>query len=245
MALEALVSGISDFGRWTHSDRIRLFAWFLHSTYKLDRFQTPDITRCFDDLHVERPSNTSQLLAQLTEQGHLLKDGAGWRLAREPRDKLEQKYGQRAETVAVDRLLSELPGRITDVACREYLEEALICFRSGAFRAAVIMTWNVTYGHLVSVLAARSLPRFNAQMSTMFGGKKKPVGSVDDFQKLKESEVIEVCNAGGLISKEVAKVLDEKLGKRNTAAHPSGATVDKLQAEAFISDLVKNALLKI
>ena len=134
--------------------------------------------------------------------------------------------------------------KITDAACREYLEEALVCFRHAAFRASIVMTWNVTYAHLVTIVVANHLVRFNTQMSTMFGGRKKPVASVEDFQKLKESEVIDVCNAAGLVSKEVAKVLVDKLDKRNTAAHPSGASVDKLQAEAFISDLVKNALLQ-
>jgi hypothetical protein len=242
--LEDVVAGVAAFNTWGHSERIRLFAWFLHTREAKERFQTADINRCFDVLHLARPSNASQLITQLTDQGHFLKDGAGWRLGREQRDKLDQNYGRRQETVAVDKLLSELPGRMTDNACREYLEEALVCFRHAAFRAAIVMTWNVTYGHLLTVVVARNLSRFNVQMSTMFGGKKKPINSIDDFQKLKESEVIEVCNAGGLISKEVSKVLADKLDKRNTAAHPSGATVDKLQAEAFISDLVKNALLK-
>jgi hypothetical protein len=202
------------------------------------------VNRCFDLLHIARPSNTSQLIAGLAQQKHLLKDGTGLRLARDQRAKLDEKHGRRPETVAIDRLLADLPLRITDVACREYLEEALVCFRHCAFRAAIIMTWNVTYGHLVTLVSVKHIARFNGQMATMFGGRKKPVASVEDFQKLKESEVLEVCNASGLVSKEISKVLADKLDKRNTAAHPSGASVDKLQAEAFISDLVKNALLK-
>lgn len=244
MELEAIVSGVSGFSGWGHSDRIRFFAWYLHVEEGKDQFQTGDVNRCFDLLHVARPSNTSQLVAGLAQQGHLLKDGAGLRLSRDQRAKLEEKHGRRSETVAVDRLLAELPSRVTDAACREYLEEALVCFRHAAFRAAIVMTWNVTYAHLVMLVGTKHLARFNSQMSIMFGGRKKQVASVDDFQKLKESEVLEVCNAAGLVSKEIAKVLVDKLDKRNTAAHPSGASVDKLQAEAFISDLVKNALLK-
>src|SRR5262249_39774384 len=127
----------------------------------------------------------------------------------------------------------------------EYLQEALTCFRNRAFRAAVVMTWNVTYDHLVTTLVAKHLQAFNQQLAGMFGGKKKSVGSRDDFQRLKESEVVEVANAAGLISKEVAKVLGEKLDKRNSAAHPSGSKIDKLQAEAYISDLINNAMLKL
>jgi hypothetical protein len=41
------------------------------------------------------------------------------------------------------------------------------------------------------------------------------------------------------------KILDEKLGKRNSAAHPSGVKIGHLQADAFIDDLVRNVVLKL
>lgn len=71
------------------------------------------------------------------------------------------------------------------------------------------------------------------------------MGVKDDFQKWKESEVIEACNTSAVVSKEVAKVLVDKLNKRNRAAHPSGLDIDKLQAEAYISDLIQNAMMKV
>ena len=153
------------------------------------------------------------------------------------------------ETVLVDQLLSSLPAEANQGApgSRTTMNEALaICFRHKAFRAAIeLMTWNVAYDHLLSVVVATKLAAFNmAQASTMFGGKKKPIATREDFQRMQESDVIDVCNAGRLVSKEVAKVLNDKLEKRNSAAHPSGSTFNKLQAEEFITDLVNNAILK-
>lgn len=245
MTLDELISKVSDFDNWSHADRIRLFAWFLQSQKGLARFRTGDLTACFDEAHVHRPSNPSQFVRQLCEQKQFIADGTGFRLERSLRAKMDVTWGQREETVAVDRLLAELPSQLAVQAERDYLEEALTCFRSQAFRAAVLMTWNVTYDHLIAKIVENHLTVFNHQMSTMFGGKKRPVTIRGDFQKLQESEVLEVCTAAGIVTKEVAKVLREKLDKRNSAAHASGTRFDKLQTEAFIADLVKNALQNI
>jgi len=42
----------------------------------------------------------------------------------------------------------KLPTKIQTTAERGYLEEALICFRNKAFRAAVVMCWNLAFDHL-------------------------------------------------------------------------------------------------
>jgi hypothetical protein len=226
------------------TDQIRLFSWHLHTHGGRDRIQREDIGKSFDAAHIARPANLGQLVTQLVGRD-LLKDTTGLRLSGELRDKYDAQYGDRDETVAVDKLLSDLPSKLSDPTQQDYLSEALICFRHKAFRAAIIMTWNVTYDHLTTTLARNHLASFNSRISTMFGGKKAAIAAKDDFQKLKESETLEVCKAAGLVSKEIGKVLTDKLDKRNSAAHPSGSTVDKLQAEAFISDLIRNAMVKI
>jgi hypothetical protein len=55
------------------------------------------------------------------------------------------KYGERKITVEVTKMLTDLPAKVPDVAEREFLDEALICYRNGAFRAAVVMTWNLAF----------------------------------------------------------------------------------------------------
>ena len=106
---------------------------------------------------------------------------------------------------------------------------------------------NITYDHLVAVVTANHLPAFNTRHATIFTGRgaKDPVTNKDDFQKWKESEVIQVCYAANLTGKEVNKVLVDSLNTRNSAAHPSGSQFNKLQAEQYISHLITNAMLKI
>jgi hypothetical protein len=45
---------------------------------------------------------------------------------------------------------------------------------------------------------------------------------LDDFQELKQSQVLQVCKSANIISGSIHKILKEKLERRNIAAHPSG-----------------------
>ena len=50
--------------------------------------------------------------------------------------------------------------------------------------------------------------------------------------------------AANVFNNDVKKILDEKLGIRNTAGNPSTVTVHGTKAANFIEDLVENVLLK-
>ena len=68
------------------------------------------------------------------------------------------------------------------------------------------------------------------------------MGKIYDFPRF--ARLIELLRAAGLISNDVRKVLDEKLGIRNSAAHPSDLVFDGHKATEFSSDLIQNVLLK-
>ena len=64
---------------------------------------------------------------------------------------------------------------------------------------------------------------------------------------MNESQVIAVASSAGIIDKNIHKVYSEKLGKRNSVAHPSTQHITQIQAEGFIDELINNTikLLKI
>jgi hypothetical protein len=117
-----------------------------------------------------------------------------------------------------------------------------------AYRSCIVMTWNLAYSHLIHwILASQQrLDDFNAAISKRYP-KKPPItiSHYDHFEELKESEVIEVCNSAGLLNSGVVRILKEKLGKRNTSAHPSSAVVVQSQADDVITDLVNNVVLAL
>ena len=250
MKIEEFKRVISDLSEKGHAEKITLFGWFLHVHKGMAHFQTSDIGKCYDALHIGRPASFSGYLINLVQQGKVLKNKAGYRLESRIREGLDSEYGSRESTVQVTQLLVRLPDEIPDLAERTYLDEALSCYKNGAFRAAVVMTWNLAYHHLCDHVLKKHLAAFNARWPVLYPAHHKKttraVATMDDFsEELKESEVLELCNSARIITKEMHKILVEKLRRRNTAAHPSSVKFEQLQAEESIDDLIKNVVLKL
>lgn len=93
---------------------------------------------------------------------------------------------------------------------------------------------------------ARHLPAFNKVLAANTDKRIKisAVSVQDDFAEIPEGKFIEFCRAAKIISNDVRKILDAKLGIRNTCAHPSGVTISEAKAIDVIDDLVKNVILK-
>jgi hypothetical protein len=234
----------------SHADRIKLFGWWLHVHKNKPHFQSSDIRQCYERLHLAQPSSFGGYFTNLENRGDLLRSAVGYKLESRVRDAHEAKYGQRKTTIQVTHLLLSLPAQIPDLAERTYFDEALICYKTSAFRATVVMVWNLAYAHLCDYVLKNKLSDFNAGWLITFPGmhKSKPkfIVTIDDFRdKLKESEVLAICRDADIITKNVYNVLQPALVKRNAAAHPSGVMIDQLQTVAYISDLVTNAVLKI
>jgi hypothetical protein len=252
MTLAELVHGIPNFAQWNHVEKIKLFAWRLHVHQGLEHFTGADIRGCYQDLHLDEPSSVSPFLAAMEKKKpkELIREADGYKLEMRVRDALDRKYGARTITVQVTELLAKLPASVPDLAERTFLDEAMVCFKHGAFRAAIVMTWNLAYHHLCDHVLKKELTKFNTQWPLVYAGhhKKAPkaIARMEDFSdELKESEVVEICNSAGIISKDIHKILKGKLDRRNSAAHPSTVSISQLQAEEFIDDIVKNVVLKL
>lgn len=250
--LEQLASSSPAFTSGSHTDRLRAFAWFLHSARGVDRFSTGDIASCFEAMQLERPTNLSQLIANLegSSPKQMLKDRGGYYLARGVREELERKFGGRPATVAIEKMLLELPAKVTNIDERVFLDETLRCLRAGAFRASIVMAWNLAYDHFTRFVFDKHLAKFNTQWPVSYAklhqkARIPAISKPEDFAELKESEVIQIARAGAIISGDVAKILDEKLGRRNSAAHPSSVLFTQVQAEAYVDDLVRNVVLAL
>lgn len=245
-----MVAQIEGFAGWSHPDKIKLFGWYLHVHKKQERFSAPDIKKCYEKLNYEVP-NLARDLPRLADRTppELLKDGGGYRLEARVRSALDAKYGEAQTTIVVKKLLAELPAKVPGIEERAFLEEVIRCLRAQAFRATVVMAWNLAFDHLLHWLLkdAARLAKFNARIPVKYPGKKPMpvIAKFEDFEDLKEREVIEVCSSAGLISDGVFKILKEKLDRRNTAGHPSKVEVLQSKAEDTIEDLVTNVVLKL
>lgn len=233
-----------------HAEKIKIFAWYLHTQRQKSYFQPADIKACYNSLHLVPPQSFGGYFKNLVRSKELLKNTSGYCLSARARDPLDSAYTPANHNVQVKQLLLDLPDKVQDLVERTYLEEAIICYKNGAFRAAVVMTWNLAYDHLCNRIIKNSLAAFNARWRISYPGHHKhgarEISSIDDFNgELKESEVVAICRDAKIITKDVYRILEEKLGRRNSAAHPSSVIIGQLQVDAFIDDLVNNVVIKI
>lgn len=249
MGVADFAGGIAGFDSLSHPSKIKLFAWFLQREEGVDRFTAADLRACYvavDSLVPDLSIYLPRLAAKKPPE--LLKDSRGYHLEGRIIRSMDAKYGQHPAAIAVTRLLSELPAKIPDLAERAFINEALDCYRVKAYRAAIVMTWNLALDHLLrfTVRDSKRLAEFNSAIGRRFPKKDVTVTAFDDFlERFTEWELLAVCQSAGLVTKEVGKVLDEKLKRRNSAAHPSNIKFTQHQADDVITDLVYNVVLRV
>ncbi len=246
MRLEDFVERVPSFDKVAPKEQIKLFAWWLHAHGGKELFGPADIRGCFNGLHVDEPPALATYLSRMSKSKELLEEKGRYKLARAARSEFDKTYGLHHSIVAVSKILADLPATIPAVAERVFLGEALKCYRVEAYRACIVMTWNLGYSHLLDWILKEStrLASFNSAIAKRNSKKAGLVVSkFDDFEDLKEREVIDICNNANLINASVYKILRDKLDKRNMAAHPSTVIVVQSQADDTITDLVNNVVL--
>jgi len=250
--LKSFLNSIPEYAKWNHAEKIKFFAWYLHVYEMKDRVNGIDVSTCFDALHDEQPSSIAPFLASMEKKTpkEALRDSSGYYLSKPVRDALDAKYGTHDITLTIRQKVSALINKVPDIAEKDFMKEAEICLRHDAGRATVIMVWNVAFYHLCQFIMKHHLAKFNAGFQTHFNklwlnAKVQTMVTYDDFLTMKESLVIDICKRDQIITQTQFKILDKRLGERNTAAHPNSAKVGQLQAEAFIEDIVDNVVLAL
>lgn len=231
----------------SHRDRIERLFWFLHSSGK-ENIKTGDIRILYEKAHVPIP-NISQYLKDLSERKPkiLIKSKDGFRLEATVRNRLSLELGEETETILVNSLLGDLGKKIKNKEEKIFLEEALACYKVKAFRATIVMSWNLAFSHLKTWILSDSkrMADFNDAVKKAYPNNKNVVLTWDGFDEFKEFEVIEICRVSRLVSKNIVEIMREKLKKRNQSAHPSSITVTKMQADEVVTDLVNNIILQL
>lgn len=241
------IGSIPGFYRSTAVEQLLALAWFIEARQERVSFDGAYMRQCFKDAGVD-PPDMSVYLPRLAAKKppQLIKERAGYRLSGAVRRTLDARLGGDPTVIAVARTLTELPKQVPDLAEREFLTEALNCYRVRAYRAAIIMAWNLTYDHLVRWVFAHPerLAALNDGIKVKYPKKTLVLAKCDDADELKESEFIEAARTGKLLDKHIAQILREKLGRRNMAAHPSRVSISQHSADDMITDLVKNVIIE-
>jgi hypothetical protein len=249
MELAEFVAVVPGFNAMAPRVKIIHFAWYLHVCRGLETFKPPDIRKCFDQLHMDAGQNIARDLVRMAEvrPRQVVPSGQGYKLERSLLVQLDSKYGQHPTSAAVRKELSELATVVPDLAERAFLAEAMACYKVKAYRATVVMVWNLAYDHLIRWIVAdqKRVANLNAALARRFQKKPPVIGTVQDFEDLKEFDVIDVCGTANLLGSNTIRILKDKLVKRNIAAHPNSQMVGLPQVDDAISDLVHNVVLAL
>lgn len=240
-------SNVPGFYRKTAVDQLLALAWFADASLSRSLIDAEFMRNCFKAAGVE-PPNMSVYLPRLAAKRppQLVREKGGYRLAGATKRALQSRYGGDPTSATVAKTLSDLPSRVPNAAEKAFLTEALSCYRVRAFRATIVMVWNLSYDHLAQWVFAdpARITYLNAGIASKYPKKGLTVAKIEDLDALKESEFIEAARVAKLIDKNTTQILEEKLRRRNMAAHPSRVVITQHQADDMITDLVENIVLK-
>lgn len=225
---------------------IELFVYFLTVECGQAVATPKQVADCFAACDLVVPGNTGARLSEGLKGKPIryIKADGGYRLQRHMREALSRKLGAEKVTAQTSATLRGLEHKLPDGSGKDFLKEAVDCFEAGANRATVVLVWVLTMDHLFAYILAYKLNEFNAALSKDKGVKITSISQRDDFTEFKETKFIELCRAAGFISNDVRKILDQKLGIRNSCAHPSGIKIGNAKVIDFVEDLIDNVILK-
>lgn len=120
---------------------------------------------------------------------------------------------------------------------KQYLMEAISCFRFGSLRAGIVFSWVAFTRFIQNKCIEHGYPAIhNALQKSNSGGKK--IKGLADFETLKDITLLAIAFELGVISKHQKTQLENNLDLRNHCGHPSSYTPDTNKAKAFIEDIV-------
>lgn len=129
---------------------------------------------------------------------------------------------------------------ISDTLTKDFVMEAIHCFEAKQYRAAVVFSWAGAIALLYQYVFNKKLTAFNSE-ALRRNSRWKQAKQQDDLARIKEHDFLDVCEAIGLIGKNVKLMLqNECLMLRNTCGHPNTASIGEHSVAAHIEKLIKN-----
>ncbi len=233
------------------------FGYYLRQEVGKLEFSSSDLDLCFQQALLRTPTKLPSLLASFVKGKNpsLLKGSTRgtYSLSIYGLREVEDAIASQPNTPEglSDFLSLALPylqrslAKIADENKRKFLAEAIACIGVQAKRATIVMTWLMTLDHMYDHILSNKLVEFNAALSRRNDRHATKVVTIkDDFSDIPENIFIEVARSAGIISNDVRKILDEKLGVRNSCAHPSAIEIHDSKVVNFIEDLVDNVIVK-
>lgn len=185
--------------------------------------------------------NISDVLGSAT--GGVARTSQGWEL-QQPGILRVREIAQAANiNLVISHSSQSLRGHaemIADTLTQSFVMEAITCFEAQQHRAAVVFSWAGAVALLHGHVFAKKLAEFNAE-AVRRDPKWRVAKQQDDLGRMKEHEFLDVCEAIGVVGKNVKQILqNECLMLRNACGHPNSVSIAENSVAAHIEKLIKN-----
>ena len=239
--------GFFDFGI---NDKICAISYLQTFFSGEESFSPKDVRMIFESLKDSVPTNIPARLGELSKPKvkRLISLGKGrYKLYKKEEEKWEDYFSinKSPKQVKISKDLEGLLKKVKDQNSKEFLKDALSCYKIGVTRATIIMTWILVINRMQEYILSHKnkLLDFNNEWIKV-NKKNKAVTNLSDFSDIKEEKFIELCRASGIVDNNERKILDQKLGIRNTASHPNSIKIKDSKVIDFVEDLIENILVK-
>lgn len=249
--LDNFLLQVPDLETQTPANLIDYFVYYLTVIESKDTVQASDVEPCFSLSRLTKYSNIASYLSQNAKaprgkKPKYVKTRSGYQLERSHQLEIQKYLHKGPAKIETSHLLRGLLSKLKDKREQIFLQEAVDCYEIGARRAAIVLVWILTIYHLCEYIFQHELASFNAALSKDKDKRIKvdKITKIDDFAEMPESKLIDLCRVSKIISNDVRKILETKLGIRNSSAHPSAITISEVKTTDFIIDLTDNVITK-
>ncbi len=159
------------------------------------------------------------------------------------RHEMDSRMMVELTTSNVSQRLLDLPETVTlnDTQTR-LLEETCRCIEVGAYRAAKVMGWNLTYDYIRQWVFDNRLSEFNNALTTKYeSNHPNPITEYEEFltrKNLGEFVVIECMEEAKIINGKLSDRLLHYLRERNDFAHSNHRVPSVHTVNAYLENLL-------
>jgi len=249
--LEAYLLKVPSYQELSASEMIDYFCYFLTVIEGSAAVQASDIDACFALTRLDKYSNISAYLSGHSKKvkgkkSKYIKVKEGYQLERSRQLDIQKNLHDSPVKLETSHLLRSMLSKLSDKNEQLFLQEAIECYEIGAKRASIVLVWILAINHMYNFIFKNELTAFNSVLAANTDKRIKisVITKIDDFSEIPEGKFIEFMRSAKIISNDVKKILDTKLGIRNTSAHPSGVSISEVKTNDFIIDLIDNVVLK-
>jgi hypothetical protein len=133
--------------------------------------------------------------------------------------------------------------KITNSDTQHFVEEAIVCFETRQYRAAVVLAWVGAVAVLQNYVQTNAFAAFNTEASRR-DSKWKQAKTADDLGRMKEHDFLDILESISVLGKNVKQELQRCLQLRNGCGHPNSLQVADHKVSAHIEDLILNVFAK-